>query len=412
MVFKIKNNIIRNIFILILLLVLLLGFSKSYISYSIDNLAFVTAIGIDLSDSDKTKLNVVFQFSTTPKSSESDSKNSSIQSKSTIASVEASSIDSAINLMNSHMGKELKLSHCKLIIFSEEIAKRGISDEIYSLVNNIQVRPAANLVVSKCNTEYYIKNSNPSLENYVSKYYEIFPDSGKYTGYTTNATIGSFFHSLSANTCEGYAILGGVSSERDLNFKDTATLKSGNTSIKADRKAENIGLAVFKNDNLVGELTALETLSFSILRNDINTFMVSIPRPENSNEFLDIYLYASMPPSFNVDIVNNTPYIKVDIQLNGGISTSSYNTNYLNSDYLEKISLYTNSYLESIISNYLFKTSKDFESDICCIGKYALSKFNTWHDYESYNWKEKYKDAFFEVNVNSNIKSGHLINQT
>lgn len=39
-----------------------------------------------------------------------------------INTVESNSIDTAINIMNSYIGKELNLSHCKLIVFSEEIA--------------------------------------------------------------------------------------------------------------------------------------------------------------------------------------------------------------------------------------------------------------------------------------------------
>ena len=41
------NKIIRNIFIIVSILVFMLGFSSSYTSLSIDNLAYVIALGID-----------------------------------------------------------------------------------------------------------------------------------------------------------------------------------------------------------------------------------------------------------------------------------------------------------------------------------------------------------------------------
>src|SRR5699024_11127401 len=100
--------------------------------------------------------------------------------------------------------------HCKIIIFSEELAVQGISDEIYTLINDTQVRPSANIVVTKCNAKYYLEETQPELENLISKYYEIFTNSSEYNGYMPDTTIGDFFNSLNCNTCEPYAILGGV----------------------------------------------------------------------------------------------------------------------------------------------------------------------------------------------------------
>lgn len=41
------NKIIKNIFIITSIFIFLLGFSSSYTSLSIDNLAYVIALGID-----------------------------------------------------------------------------------------------------------------------------------------------------------------------------------------------------------------------------------------------------------------------------------------------------------------------------------------------------------------------------
>ena len=103
-------------------------------------------------------LKVTFQF--TKPSAVSENGSLSDSDSSFVNSVDASSISSAINLMNAYVGKELSLSHCKLIVFSEEFAKNGISDEIFTLMNDNQVRPSTNIVVSKCTAKSYIENSN------------------------------------------------------------------------------------------------------------------------------------------------------------------------------------------------------------------------------------------------------------
>lgn len=192
---------IRNIFIFIIILVIISAFSSSYSSLNIDNLTYVLAIGVDVSDNDK--IEVSFHFSNPiPAESSASEKVSPI-----INTVTASSISNAINLINGYQGRQLNLSHCKVIIFSEEIAKNGISDEIYTLINDTQVRPSANIIISKCNARYYMEQIKPEIENLLSNYYELLAESSKYVGHIPNATIGDFFNSLICKTCEPYAIL-------------------------------------------------------------------------------------------------------------------------------------------------------------------------------------------------------------
>ena len=195
------NKWIRNIFIFIVILVFIFAFSSSYSSLNIDNLTYVLAIGIDTSEDNK--LEVSFHFSNPiPAESSASEKVTPI-----INTVTASSLSNAINLVNGYQGRQLNLSHCKVIIFSEKIAKMGISDEIYTLINDTQVRPSANIIISKCNAKYYMSQLNPEIENLISRYYEVFTDSSKYVGHMPNATIGDFFNSLICETCEPYAIL-------------------------------------------------------------------------------------------------------------------------------------------------------------------------------------------------------------
>ena len=174
----------------------------SYSVQSIDDLAYLVALGIDVGDT--SELKVTFEF-TMPNSS---GENTSSELAPTIInSVEANSLDSAINLMNTYISKEINLSHCKAIIVSESFASTGVSKLLYSIMNKVQIRPDAYIIISKCNAKDFIQNIQPTLENLVAKYYEIVPISSEYTGYTVNAKIGDFFNQLSCLTCEPIAML-------------------------------------------------------------------------------------------------------------------------------------------------------------------------------------------------------------
>ena len=403
------SNIFKKIFIIILIIIFISSFSASYNSLNIDNSAFVAAIGIDKSTSNKLK--VTFEFLATTPSGESVSETTPV-----LNSVDCSSITNGINMMNAYLGRKVNLSHCKLIIFSEEIAKEGISDEIYSLINEVQVRPSANIVISKCNTRYYIENSVPSIISLISKYYDIFPKTSKYTGYTCDATIGDFFNALVCNYCSPYAILGGISTSDDNSSQsqssDDSSIKSNESSITGERSSQNIGLAVFKDDKLVGELNAIETICFLSIRKEVDSFLVSIPDPQNSDSKIDIYLTPNSTHNIDVSFVNGAPYIKIELEFSGKIYSMSRGAKYLDTNVLDSISNSCDSYLESQFSSYLYKTSTIFESDIDGLGSYALSKFVTTTEFNNYNWLDNYKNSTFDVEINTVIDSGFLLNQT
>ena len=226
----------------------------------------------------------------------------------------------------------------------------------------------------------------------------MFAQSSKYTGHMPDATIGKFFNSLICNTCEPFAILGNSS--------------TNSSSVHGSNNIENIGVAVFKNDVLVGELNSNETIAFLNMRNAVDRFLISVPDPFNHNNYIDIYVTPLKSRKVDIDTSSSTPYINVNCYFSARIYSMAENSKYLSDDVLAAISNSCNSYLENIISDYLYKTSKSFKSDINGFGNNATKNFLTTKDFENYNWNENYKNTFFKVNVDTSVKSGMLITET
>ena len=198
-----SKKIINTINIFLICSILIFSLSGCYSVQSIDDLAYALSMGLDVGKNNS--LELTLQFSVPSGSSEGGQGGEPIPT--TLNSVECSSIDSGMTLLNSYVSKEINLSHCKIIVISEELASKGIADIIYSLINKIQIRPDTNVIISKTTSKDYIKNSKPSLENLVAKYYEIYTQSSQYTGYIENSTIGNFFYALNNTYIEPTAIL-------------------------------------------------------------------------------------------------------------------------------------------------------------------------------------------------------------
>ncbi len=405
------KNIYKYLIIIIIVIIFSLAFTGSHIVQSVDDLAYTVALGIDVGDSEDLK--VTFQFTMPAPSGEGGSGQSS---PSVIDSVEANSIDSAISFMNAYVSKEINLSHCKVIVISEEVAKRGIAKEIFSLMNKVQIRPDNHVIISTCSAQKYIESVSPSLENLVTKFYEILPRSGDYTGYTVNAELGDFFTKIVCTTCEPCAILGNV-----VDNGTEETSGSGSDSQEDEKKSakngiENMGIAVFKSDKLVGTLSAEETLAHLLLTNQLKSCNISIPDPDDESKKIDLFLTSNHTAKIQVSIVNGNPFAKSRLTVNAKIASvdalSKDTTPKSSEQRLKKIEESAEHYLKTLLSNYCYKTAKEFHSDIAGFGKHAIHNFKTSNEFDEYDWLNHYQDTFFETDAKVTIKSGFLLTGT
>lgn len=436
-----SKSFISIIVFLVLLVIFINGFSASYTSRQLGNLAYVLAMGIDVGENSKMKVSV--QFTKTNSVSSSSSSSSEDSSNVVLVSGEADSIFSAINLLNSYIGKEINLSHCSILVFSEDFAKNGISTEIYSLMNNEEVRPTTNLVISKCDAYDYLSNSNPNIEKLTTQYYETFSITGRFTGYFSHVTIGEFFNSLSEKSSGSTAILGGLNAtarkensnnKSDNSSKDDSSnstnsselgenenvvinpenLIAGNSSVTGKRGTENFGLAVFNNDVLCGELTAVESICHLLIVNELDSCIISIDNPllEDEAEKMELLIFPTKKSKINVDIKDDIPHISLKLSLDADIMTINNNIDYEDENVLLKISDSLNKYLKTQLTNYLTKVSKEYGVDIDSFSTKALSHFSTIPEWESFDWNNKFKEAIFDVSTDINVLSTMLITKT
>lgn len=405
-------NVLKKIIALILISIFSL-FTLTGCKYednSIENLAYVIALGIDKGEENLLKLS--FQFATP--SSDSGSSGSS-DSDTTTTTVECSSISSGFNLMNSYISKKLNLSHCKVIIFSEELAAMGITEEVQTLINKIQIRPDSSIIISKCSASDFIENAKPNLMTLIARYYEIVVTSGKYTGYYYNSTLENFYSSLEESLVEATAMLGGINVEqlhyidKDINYIDIDSSYIAGTSLVEDENLiQLMGTAVFKDGKLVGELNGQETISHLIVTNKLDQCIINIPDPFSSDNLISVSISLNNTNN-KVEFVNNAPYIMVDTSIEAYILTYSDSSNYGTEEALGIIEKYINSYLATHISSYLYKTAKEFNSDIAGFGKKVISKYTNINKWNESNWSNNYKNAFFHVNVSTDLEGSTLM---
>lgn len=413
----------RKVLIIILTIVIVFFSFSNYSSVNtIDDSAYVIALGLDSSSNGKVKLSLQIAI---PTSSSSGKSSSSPQSASSMVNtVECVSIYSGINLVNSYISKKLNLSYCKVAVFSEEFASNGISEYVSTLINDVELRPTCHLVISKCDAKYFLENSKPMLEDLSSKYYEIEASSEKNTGYTKAITLLDFYNSYYDTFTEPCAILGSINEienkhvqsnnfSEKLNAQNSEKLDNisyidSENSGSSEKTIENLGLAVFKNDSFVGELTSSQTLCHLIVSNRLKGTTINVPSPFSDTNYISLYV-SKVKSNNDVKIINGSPFITCDISFSARVLSSTIASNYLTNENIKKIEDYCNSYLKCQINDYLYKTSIEFKSDITGFGKIAIKDFSNLKDWKEYDWLNNYSSSVFNVNVDTNIVSSYLV---
>ncbi len=407
------------------------AFSGYLHEQDINDLAYVIAIGFDVGNDDKLKLTFQISIPSGNSSGSSGGGDSSSSSEKGVSdtlnqTVECNSFNSGLNTANNIISKRLNLSHCKFIIFSEELASQGISDYIYTLENNIELRSNCNILVSTSTAEEFINSSTPILEHSTSKYYEIITTVSRYSGYTSNATLNTVYTSIADDFSETSTMLGNVQKDEDSEDEsssggDSSSEESGssggNSSSSGQTSSENGmptdiiigGIAVFKKDKLVGTLSKEETIPYLIVTDKLKECVVSIPSPFSEGNYIDLHIYDFSKTKNNVRLDSSGPQITTDVTLKSTILSNDFDFDSSSKEDIEKIISVASDYLKNQIMSYYEKTAREFKSDITGLGKHAVYKFPTISDWENYNWPEKFETATFDVNVEVNIESSYFI---
>ena len=480
---------IKKILIILLIIVITAFFLTNFSSiYTIDDYAYVIAMGLDNSDDSDLILSLQIAI---PAGSSNGSESSSSQSSSSIVStVKCKNINGGVNLINDYLGQKLNLSYCKAMVFSEDIAKKGIGNYICTATNDIEIRPSCDIIVSKCSALDYITNSKPLLENLSSKYYEIASSSQKDTGLTRTISLMSFYNRYYDSLCEPYAPLSSIEESNesgkanktsqantktnqdnqvdnsnqsnqasqanqseqinsnasinkkesesnseaaknevqgktlnsDKNSNDTngggssssSSGKSESSSKKdvekdnASEKIKNQGLAIFKDDKLIGEISREETLCYMLVSGKLKEAVINVPSPFEDADYVSLNI-SSVHSKNKVEIKNGTPFITCNISLSARVLSSTKTSNYLSKENSLALEYATNSYLNANITDFLYKTSKELKSDFIGFGRNAVRSFKTMDDWKNYDWLNKYQNSEFNVNVNTTVKSSYLL---
>lgn len=381
-----RKKMTKKIFIVFILTILLFTLTGCYDANTIEDSYYIVALGIDLNEDDsKIPYHISIQIAKNKNSSEA-SGSSSQSSAYSIYSVDAESLNSGISILNNYLDKKINLSHCSAIIFSEALARQGIGDMLKALSNDHEIRPNSYILISSNKAEDVLDKVSNSGEDFSSRFYEYIINSFDYTGYSVETTFNKILSEINDTLGDTIAIY---------------------TSINGD-SIQNQGLAIFKDDRMVGHTSAIDSIAYLLLVNKLEESNITITNPIEENSKIDLEIGIMKDCHKDVEIINNTPYIDIDIYVSAHIASSGDSFDYTSSDNIHKVEETSEKYVKNLITDFLYKISKEYDADIFNFENLYSTKCLTNKELEDIHFDKIYKDSVFNVNVDISISSTHL----
>lgn len=373
----------KTLLILALILTILITFFSAYDVRGVEDLSYVIALGIDKSDSEDEPYSLTIQ---TAKPDSSESGGTKI--KTDIQTVECNSFNLGLSMLNLENEKTLNLSHCTAIIISEDLAKDGIENIINSITNNIEIRPTCNILISKEKTSEFLEVAS-NIEDISSKFYNSFINSAKTTSYITTCEFSKFYSNLNYDIQEPVALY----------------------SYIKDDSIETLGLAVFKDYKMIGRLSGLETICYNLLTNNFEQATIEVYNYQNPGLPIAINIEKLNNTKIKVKLEDNIPKIECNVSVESKILTANKNYDFSTQESLKQLEAEINLFLEKSISDFLYKTSTEYNSDIIGFEGYFKKNFLTQDEIDKYNWQELYKNSEFTVKAQNQLISGFLFSK-
>ncbi len=379
-----------------------------------DTLGYVVAIGIDKPKEASKGYDITLQFANASKiggSGDSQGGGSGGSESIENITVTAPSIYSAVNIANHIISKTFVLSHTKLIVFSKELCREGIAEFLETIGRSRDIRPSTYLAMSECRAQDFLEKVNPETEVNPVRYYTMIFEND-YSGFIPQDMCSDFYFYYNSPEKNAVMPVCSVSGEKGtLNYSSTGyqqdmpDFKAGEIpSEKAETQV--MGMAVFNGDTEIYEFGDIQTEIYNMLVGEYKKSYVAYYYSKLPDNAVTVRQEQKKRPKIKVDTSSDIPRISVALSLEAEFSSSVPQEAI--EDNLDDFAAEAAQEIKAEAEQFLQKTCQE-GTDIIGYGSYAKQNFRDTKSFASYKWKEKYKNAQFDISVDFAVRRTGLI---
>ncbi|MCM3628591.1 Ger(x)C family spore germination protein [Paenibacillus glycanilyticus] len=316
-----------------------------------------------------------------------------------VFSKEGNSIAEATQKINENLERMILISHIRVIIIDERLARKGINQFIDVLQRNRYIREDVLVLVGK----------GSKASDFLKTVYA----RGQYAGYKIQLQVETYrkvyggiprshlYDVAQALLTEGRVLLlGAISITGDVEKSESLDAIKTVYPAAVVRMA---GAAVFRGDKLIGFLSNEHTRMVMLASDYVNNTLFAIPGPDvnPSNPGAIAVQFYHMHSHMHVKMDGNTPKVRVVVEGDGKITSIDENIKLSTIQGFEKVEAMTRDYVNEQMLKTVSYVQKKFGVDVFGFGqhyyRYHFRKFKPF----AQNWDSYFVKA--EVKVDSNF---------
>ncbi len=396
-----------------------------------NNIAYVTALGIDKAEQDYL---FTIQFANPIKisggASEEGGSGGQIVENITI---EAPTLYSAINSANAIVSKDLSLAHAKVFVVSEELAKQGLNGVNDVIARNNEIRPDIYMSVAE-DAGKYLEEVQPTIELNPVRYYQLTYEN-KNGSTIPRDTASDFYMMCVSGDRDCMLPLAGVAEAEEQNTgtdagsgggksgdsqsvkgnenksqesaktneggfeNETKDYLAGQAGKKIKNKSEVLGLAVFRGDKYIGKIGSTEAELYNILMGYFKENNITFYSDKAENP-ITIKLEEKIKPRYINDIKNK--HTDIEIMLEGELLSAS--ENHKENNTISETDKIAAEMISEAANEFVNSMYKDMNADVLGIKGKAKRKFFTIKAYEEFCKSFNPSEWTFEVKTDFKLK--------
>lgn len=332
-----------------ILIIFVLLFCGCYNYRELNTLAITSAVGID---KDGENYKVTVQIVNTQKIG-SDTNSVGNQTKFLTFSSSGKTVQEAIRNIISESPRRLYTNHVELLIIGEDLAKEGIYNILDLFFRDPESRKQYAVIVSKESTAEDVLSIITPLETLNSKNIldSIRADS-EYEGINSLVTfeqlMDMYLNQRTEISIPSIEIIGDIKKgEENENLEESSV----NTKVSLS------GMAVFKDDKLVGYLDKDESKTVTFIKNEIQNTLIT--HKCGDNKFFTVEIMDS-----KTDIKSDKYNIDINVTSEGNINEITCNYDLKKINDIKKIEEETNKEITELLKKSIDNIISKYNSDI------------------------------------------------
>lgn len=401
----------KRLFLMVFLLLPFLISTGCWNKTEVEDLAIATAIGLDRVPDDEqseTLFSILVLKSANAGGGGSGSGSGGGQSAEQTAGWvnfgQGNSLDDAKRNLATTTAKKILLGHSRMIVLGEEKAKEGVGDIADFLTRNEGIRLRNLLFVVSGGTAIDAFSTSPEMSSTFSEEVnDLITLSAPRASKSHAVDLKNFLTDLAR---AGKEVALPLLEIRNLPAEDSSSQESGKSKIKKNIRLK--GMAVFKEERMIGKLEDIETRGFLWIIGEAQRGTLTFP-VENSGTKKPVQVTVEMTRSkskIETKIVQGKPVFKVNIDAEGNLSEFSNNYATITPHDIELIDQGYTETIKKEIMLALNKCQKDFASDVFGFGRVLhRQQFRYWKENNlEKNWRSLFPQVEVQVAVKANVR--------